>query len=141
MKENIFKHIKCSSKRGYTLVELLVVIIIIGFILAFGAELFGSTINKFEGTRVKTVDAVSDIKSIVYIDKLLQGCDGVEIIDNSLVIKRSTGIESFKAGKFGKENEDITFTKYEDNGTKILINIGGEEYCLPVILRKPKEEV
>ncbi|AKL96218.1 Tfp pilus assembly protein FimT [Clostridium aceticum] len=138
MKVNTWKLIRCSSKRGYTLVELMVVIVIMGMIAAFGANSFSGLISGYENTRIKTEQSVSDLKTIAYIDRLLQGCDSVQVLNSkTLEIVKNGSKEVFKAGKFGKE-EDIDFI---DNGDQIIVVIGGEECCLPILLKEQSEEI
>ena len=138
MMEYIWRRIRCSSKRGYTMTELMVVVTIMGLIGAFGADSFRDLTIGYENVRVKTEQSVSDLKTIVYIDRLLQGCDSVEVInESSLEVVKNDNKEIFTSGKFGKE-ENITFTKDID---KIVINIGGEEYCVPILLKDKGEAI
>ncbi len=138
MMEYIWRRIRCSSKRGYTMTELMVVVTIMGLIGAFGADSFRDLTIGYENVRVKTEQSVSDLKTIAYIDRLLQGCDSVEVInESSLEVVKNDNKEIFTSGKFGKE-ENITFTKDID---KIVINIGGEEYCVPILLKDKGEAI
>lgn len=140
MKVNTCKHIRCSTKRGYTLVELMVVIVILGIVTAFGANLFVGTIKDFRDNDTKSIEAVSDLKMIAYIDGLLQGCDSIDVSNagKTLEIRKNGGVEIFEPGKFGKQEEDVRFIK---DSTKLTVLIGGEEYCLKALLKEQNEGV
>ena len=117
-------------KKGYTLVELVVVLIVSSLILKGGYDLFGSMFRQYDDTFEKGSKPTQILRVINTVEDAVTGCSSVEVNPQMIEITSSKGLVKISADDFpGIEN--LVFAKIDNT---VVISVGGDQYCIPILL-------
>ena len=122
-----------KNNKGYTLIEVLIIIVIVGIIVSLIYSLAPKSFKHFESQREKS-DIISDLRlAMSYLTKEIRKSEKVEVIDGNLADDGSLIIDDInfrlENNVFKKEDEtivdgvkNIKVNKIESNITIVIIS-------------------
>ena len=117
-------------KKGYTLVELVIVLIVSSLILMGGYDLFGSMFKQYDDTFEKGSKPTQILRVINTVEEAVTGCISVDVTPQMIEVTSSKGLVKIGAEDFpGIEN--LVFAQIDNT---VIISVGGDQYCIPILL-------